>query len=168
MSQVDEVDDLVVNEEPTLPYVKKDQKLSSDFKPAFEALKGGSSKRPDVVDRDVWREARSIKQHAESKKLQGKGVRGDYKDTGSKLVMLDAEGRPPKVEEVSDWISWLNFKKYDDDPAKYSYFNVLCTPHLFSQYGCIFGLTGHDKAQAPPCLGYDQAALTRSHPMPLL
>ena len=151
MSQVDEVDDLVVNEEPTLPYVKKDRELSESFAPAFKALEKDLLLRPPGVGRDIWREAQNIKRIAETKKRQTNGDVGHYKDTGSELVMLDIEGRQPKVKGVSDWISWLNFKKdpIQYEPTKYSYFNVLCTPHLFSQYGCIFGLTGYDLPHAP-------------------
>mmetsp|Transcript_55153 Transcript_55153/g.146336 ORF Transcript_55153/g.146336 Transcript_55153/m.146336 type:complete len:638 (+) Transcript_55153:396-2309(+) len=51
-------------------------------------------------------------------------------------------GKLPKVPLTSDWLIYKNFETYDKEPTKASFFNVLCTPYMYRQYDCIFGLTG--------------------------
>eukprot|EP00327_Prymnesium_parvum_P001666 CAMPEP_0182826970 /NCGR_PEP_ID=MMETSP0006_2-20121128/16663_1 /TAXON_ID=97485 /ORGANISM="Prymnesium parvum, Strain Texoma1" /LENGTH=1174 /DNA_ID=CAMNT_0024954181 /DNA_START=1 /DNA_END=3525 /DNA_ORIENTATION=+ len=155
---VDEVDDLVVNEEPTQPYVKRDEQLSSgandenprlNFIEAFKELKKATINnkqpiRPQKVHQAVWQEAIGIKELAEKMIKQTPSTpRGNYKWDGTEYVMLDSEGRIPKVREQGDWISWMNYVwGRSDKMVKYSYFNVLCTPYLYRKYDCIIGLTG--------------------------
>ena len=68
---VDEVDDLVVNEKPTLLYKAKDDSLTPHYKACYRALSRGES-RPPKVDNTIWNDAKRIKLEADSKI---KGVR---------------------------------------------------------------------------------------------
>ena len=137
---VDEVDDLVVNENPLLRYNKPDEDTSAIFEACYDALRSSTGK-PSHVEWKDWRLAESIKKVAD-----GKVPEQDYRKQDGEIVMLeklpDGTYRTPKVPLDDDWRHYLNFTECGRTPKKLSFFNALCTPYVYSQYNCIFGLTG--------------------------
>jgi hypothetical protein len=100
---VDEVDDLVVNETPTKPYLKKDDELTPDYKQAYAALKAQGSK-PEGVNPKVWESALKTKGEAEAKEKEI-----DFTIQGNVFYMLE-NGKLPKVPLTSDWLIYKNFE----------------------------------------------------------
>ena len=75
-----------------------------------------------------------------------RAVQVDYIKGEGEYLMLekltDGTSRVPKVKLTDDWLEYLNFKEFEIDPKKRTFFNTLCTPYMYNQYACIFGLTG--------------------------
>ena len=137
---VDEVDDLVVNEKPTLLYKARDQSLTPFYKMAYAALIKGKS-RPPKVDSQIWNDCKRIKAEADSKV---RGVHYEKDVQGWAMLEVGADGIPrmPKVPLTDDWLVYRNYADFDLDPAKDTFRNCLCTPYMYTKYCCIFGLTG--------------------------
>jgi hypothetical protein len=115
---VDEVDDLVVNESPTVSYVKEDVEKSPQYLSGYEALIRGSSDRPGDCPNDVWKDCKRIKEVAETKRPGEDYVLGTVSDEDQRqcwLMLEKREGelpRVPKVKLTDDWLEYLNLKDY--------------------------------------------------------
>ena len=139
---VDEVDDLIVNEAPNSHYVKGDVELSPQLVAAFAALKAGSSQPPDGVGDVVWRQAR------DAVTLSGKMQKDKHwrlvqsEDGRTSAIMLDEQGRVPKVPQTAGWLQWVNYVECGIKPEAETSYCTVCTPFVFSKYAGIFGLTG--------------------------
>ena len=134
---VDEVDDLVVNENPLLRYLKPDREQTVEYQRYYKALKEHCSPA-QPYNAKKWKDAQRIKEEMAGKE-EGKHYAAGAND---KFVMLDENHREPKVPLVSDWLEYLNYDRRSNSPDKLSYFNALCTPFMYNKYSCIFGLTG--------------------------
>ncbi|KAL1522513.1 hypothetical protein AB1Y20_017500 [Prymnesium parvum] len=137
---VDEVDDLVVNERPSLLYNAKDELLTPHYKTCYTALINGSGK-PPKVDNAIWEDCIRIKKDADSKV---KGVHYTQGDSGWLMLEEGPDGTPrlPKVPLTNDWLVYKNYQDYEIEPSKNTFRNSLCTPYMYTKYSCIFGLTG--------------------------
>ena len=144
---VDEVDDLVLNEKPSLLYRARDELLTPLYKACYRALIRGEAKPDKAGDgtplpQPVWYECVRIKRLADGKR---RGV--DYeRDVHRGWAMLEEgpDGTPrfPKVPLTDDWLVFKNFADFQLEPSKETFRSCLCTPHLYNKYACIFGLTG--------------------------
>ena len=133
---VDEVDDLVVNEKPTVNYTKADADLSPHMQSALKAVASGGE-RPPKVPSEIWYEAKKWRNVSE-KKTEKK----DYtKGPDGKFVEL-VDGKVAKVPKTYGWLTFLNFSQNGTSATKQTPFLTMCTPYMYCQYACIFGLTG--------------------------
>lgn len=137
---VDEVDDLVVNEKPTLLYTSRDESLTPFYKMSYRALIKGEG-RPLKVDSQVWNACKRIKVEADGK---AKGVHYDKGERGWVMLEEGPDGLPrmPKVPLTDDWLVYKNYADFDLEPSKNTFRNCLCTPFMYTKYASIFGLTG--------------------------
>ena len=142
---VDEVDDLVVNEKPSLLYTARDELLTPQHKACYRALIRGEPKPERAaaapLPQPVWHACVRVKREAGTK------VRGvDYERGARGWEMLEAgpDGAPrfPKVALTDDWLVYKNFEDFQLEPSKDTFRNCLCTPYLYGKYAAIFGLTG--------------------------
>ena len=137
---VDEVDDLVVNEEPSVNYIKPDTDKTPKYKECYRALAQNGSK-PESVTPQVWKDGKRIRDIA-AKKVEGV----DYTRGSGEWLMLEKQktGPPrlPKVPLSDDWLEYKNYATYGKEPSKNTMFNSMCTPYMYNKYDCIFGLTG--------------------------
>ena len=135
-----QVDDLIVNEKPTLLYNTKDADLSPHYKACYGALIKGEGK-PDKVDKAIWDDCTRIARDAAAKV---KGVHFDQGANGWAMLEIGPDGGPrmPKVPLTDDWLVYKNFKDFKVEPHKNTLRNCLCTPYMYNKYECIFGLTG--------------------------
>jgi len=148
---VDEVDDLIVNERPNAHYVKCDVENTPALIKCLAALKLGE-KRPEGISEEIWLRASRDMEVANSR-VKDQHFRvvtdGEGKQT---VIMLDSEGRVPKVPLTSPWLKALNYKLCGVEPTSDSHFACVCTPYVFNMYAGIFGLTGSVGGKAE--LGY--------------
>jgi len=137
---VDEVDDLVINEQPTLLYKASDVSLTPSYKTCYVALMKGE-KRPAGIDNGIWNDCVRIKKEADTKV---KTVHYDRGGSGWIMLELGPDGTPrsPKVPLTDDWLVYKNFVDFGVEPSKDTFRNCLCTPYMYTKYACIFGLTG--------------------------
>jgi hypothetical protein len=142
---VDEVDDLVVNEKPSLLYNKADVELSPQYHACYAALSKGETK-PITAEKMIWEDCKRIKQTADAKKDGTDYVLEKLEDGNKCWLMLekleDGTGRLPKVPLTDDWLVYKNFADFGIEPTKDTFRNCLCTPFMYNKYCCIFGLTG--------------------------
>eukprot|EP00966_Prymnesium_polylepis_P037158 862541-Prymnesium_polylepis.1 len=161
---VDEVDDLVVNEEPTANYRKKDVDETGPFRKALKAAMAGDKDPPVEVPLAMYKEVLRWKKHAASKEKDE-----HYRLQDSKYVALDAFRQIPKVPKTYGWLQYLNYEKFpgmfpDASIERKTPYLTMCTPYMYTkvcwphassvapsrsltlhgpaQYKCIFGLTG--------------------------
>jgi hypothetical protein len=130
---VDEVDDLVVNEKPTLLYQAKDDSLTPHYKACYNALIKGQD-RPAKVDSPIWNDAKRIKREADAK------VQGVHFQLGEQgWIMLeegpDGSARVPKVPLSDDWLVFKNYEDFSMEPAKNTFRSCLCTPFMYQKCG---------------------------------
>ena len=138
---VDEVDDLVVNEKPSLLYTKRDETLTPKYEAAYLALIGGAESPPGGVERAVWDDCVRIKRETDSKV---EGLDFAKSDGGWAMLEMGPDGtpRPPKVPLTDDWLVYKNLQDFELPPSKDTFRSSLCTPYMYNKYACIFGLTG--------------------------
>jgi len=132
---VDEVDDLVVDQDPTSPYVHLDHVKSRFILPCFQALASGSRVKPPGCSESVWQLANTAKRQAEGKR-QGT----DYSRYEGKYCMLN--DRQQVTNHVGHWLNYLNFRDFSRKAQVQSSYFVTCTPHVFNQYEILVGFTG--------------------------
>jgi len=161
---VDEVDDLVVNEKPSLLYKKADALLTPQYSQCYEALHKNLP-CPAGVARALWDDCVRIKREADAKvegvdyaRIQRAASEG-AEDGAAAEVGAAAEGagqkewamletgpdgiaRLPKVPLTDDWLVYKNFADFGLAPSKDTFRSCLCTPIMYNKYCCIFGLTG--------------------------
>ena len=130
---VDEVDELIVDDNPNSSYVKAAD--SSSIAAAFEALKSGATNRPSNVSADLWREASDAKRHA---KLKQK--RKDYVITSDGEVTIYENGKPTHYYAL--WAEYIAFIECGKSPAYQTRFFYQSMPYMLLQYECILGLSG--------------------------
>ena len=144
---VDEVDDLVVNENPNSNYVKEDAERTPQFQACFEVLKRGEFLMPRKVHNPrIWEQAQAAVREAE-RKVEG----DDYRvinEEGKKVAVILVDKKIPKVRLAALWLSYLNYKLSNEPPVAESPFATVCTPYVFNKYGGIFGLSGSVGGQA--------------------
>ena len=58
------------------------------------------------------------------------------------LLTTHESFRLPKAPLIADWLEFLNMEKHKKPAKKQTFFTTLCTPFMYNQYNCIFGLTG--------------------------
>ena len=128
---VDEVDDLIVNERPNAHYVKVDVENTPALVRALAALKTEQPKPDDVAD-DIWQRASRDWAHA-NEKVKDVDYRVVLNAEGKEqLVMLDKEGRVPKVALTAPWLKALAYKLCGEEPTSDSHFACVCTPYVFN------------------------------------
>jgi hypothetical protein len=129
---VDEVDDLIVNEKPVAHYVKEDVKRTPAVKVAYTALKE-QQPRPEGVDEGTWRDATQAFAMAAAMK-EGEHYRVVTAQDGQvKVIILDAQGRIPKVPLVAPWQTALEYTLGGVEPTASSGFACTCTPYIFNK-----------------------------------
>ena len=103
---VDEVDDLVVNEKPSLLYNCTDASLTPHYRACYTALLRGEGK-PPKLDKAIWDDGLRIKREADAKV---KAVHFDRGDRGWAMLEEGPDGTPrlPKVPPTY-WIAgWIH------------------------------------------------------------
>jgi len=144
---VDEVDDLVVNENPNSNYVKEDAERTPDLRKCFGALKDDEIVMPrGVTTVKIWEDAQKCVREAAAK-AEGR----DYRivvEEGRKVAVMLVDGVIPKVRRSAMWLSFLNYKIGGHEPIAESPFATVCTPYVFNKYRGIFGLSGSVGGQA--------------------
>ena len=121
--------------------VKVDVEKTPDLIRCLAALKTDQPKPDDVAD-DIWKRA-SRDWLAASDKVKDKDYRMIVKEDGTPgVLMLDKDGRVPKVALTSPWLKALAYKLCGEEPTADSHFACVCTPYVFNMYAGIFGLTG--------------------------
>ena len=136
---VDEVDDLVVSEEPTVSYVRTDKEKTPSYEQCFAALSADEEK-PAGVDDMIWAECVRAKEEA-SKKIEYT----DYVNTEQNGYEIRINGRTPKLKLSNHWLEYLNYRDHRQTLGPYkkqTFFAAMCTPYMYTKYSCIFGLTG--------------------------
>ena len=94
---VDEVDDLIVNERPNSHYAKADAEFTPELCACYSALKEGAARPPNVSE-EAWARASQDVAYCQEHKQRDVHWRVIVDDRGRrKAIMLDAEGRVPKV-----------------------------------------------------------------------
>ena len=113
---VDEVDDLVVNEKPSLLYNTTDVSLTPHYKACYTALIKGEGK-PGKVDKAIWDDCQRIKREADAKV---KAVHFDRGDKGWAMLEEGPDGtmRLPKVPLTDDWLVYKNYVDFQVTPSK--------------------------------------------------
>ena len=104
---VDEVDDLVVNEKPSLLYNCTDASLTPHYRACYTALLRGEGK-PPKLDKAIWDDGLRIKREADAKV---KAVHFDRGDRGWAMLEEGPDGTPrlPKVPLSDDWLVYKNY-----------------------------------------------------------
>ena len=104
---VDEVDDLVVNEKPSLLYNCADVSLTPHYRACYTALLRGEGK-PPKLDKAIWDDGLRIKAEADSKV---RAVHFDRGDRGWAMLEEGPDGTPrlPKVPLSDDWLVYKNY-----------------------------------------------------------
>jgi len=146
---VDEVDDLVVNENPNSNYVKEDAERTPDLRKCFAALKADEYARlpRGVHDVKLWEQVQAAFKEAKAKR-RGEDYRV-VEEQGKKVAVILVDGVIPKVRRAAMWLSCLNYQLSDDNlPIAESPFATVCTPYVFNKYRGIFGLSGSIGGQA--------------------
>jgi len=140
---VDEVDDLIVNERPTDYYAQSDADLTPQLRKCYKSIKAGDYSLPQGVSEIVWEEAMASVTYCREQTEREKHWRIITDSNGNqRAIMLDAQGRVPKVTLTSPWLTWLNYNECGILPKAETRYAVVCTPYMFNKYACIFGLTG--------------------------
>lgn len=136
---LDEVDELIVDENPNNYYVKNESGSGSLLIDSFRALKAGGigARKPSNVPYRIWNEACKGFKDAKNKKKDR-----DYVQQGNDIYMK-IDGNVKKRSTAT----WLNYVKYyilgdRADVSFQSYFFYQSMPFLMSQYERIFGLSG--------------------------
>ncbi|EGD74278.1 hypothetical protein PTSG_06287 [Salpingoeca rosetta] len=135
---VDEVDDLVIDQNPVSGFVKRDEDNSAHILKCFQALKrsGLAAAKPTGCPERVWNKAQAAFRTAQTWR-EGK----DYALVDGRHRILDGRGRP--THYTSATLQYVNFiAGYNDSPSFDTVFYVVSTPHVFKQYALILGLTG--------------------------
>ena len=144
---VDEVDDLVVNENPNANYVKEDAERTPDLRKCFAALKRDEKLSfLRGVEVRIWEQAKEAVREANSR-VEGR----DYRlvvEGGRQLAVILVNGVIPQVRRAAMWLSYLNYKLSGAQPIAESPFATVCTPYVFNKYAAIFGLSGSVGGQA--------------------
>eukprot|EP01047_Picozoa_sp_COSAG01_P066130 COSAG01_NODE_9069_length_2564_cov_4.288021_1_plen_811_part_10 len=136
---VDEVDDLVIDENPRTNWVEPDVEQSEHILACFDALRtqGDRARKPSGCADSIWQKARGARTRAK-RMTQGK----DYARYGGQYKLLGRQQRILK-NSVSPALDYLNYSEgLVDSVYMRSNSMVTCTPYVFNQYECIFGLTG--------------------------
>jgi hypothetical protein len=141
---VDEVDDLVIDADPRTNYVLRDDELTEHVLDCFEALRDGGvhASMPAGCTHTLWQECQDAK-----RRVDGWVLNKDYKKYIKKgkeeFRMVDSRGCI-RTNTVSLSLTYLNWSKGKTSypVSKQTTSFVTCTPHIFNQYECIFGLTG--------------------------
>ncbi|EGD76212.1 hypothetical protein PTSG_00915 [Salpingoeca rosetta] len=136
---VDEVDDLVIENNPVNAFVKRDEDNSPHVHKCFQALKrsGLRASKPAGCPSHVWNRARGA-----CREVQGWREGRDYALMDGSYCILNERGRP-KADQTSLALEYLNFVSgYNDSPSFKTTNYVIATPHVFKQYAFILGLTG--------------------------
>lgn len=140
---VDEVDDLVVNESPTVMMLKPDDEETHKYRRVYELMNNGVTTKPDDVPQALWKDCERIVQEANTKVEHKDYVKGQGSSSYLMLEQLpDGTSRLPRLALTDDWLEYLNFKTFNTLPVKRTFYASLCTPHMYANYKCIFGLTG--------------------------
>jgi len=138
---VDEVDDLVVNENPNTNYVKEDVERTPDLRKCFAACKKGEFMLPrGVRSQKMWDEAQKVAKEAD-KKVEGRDYRV-IEENGKKVAVILVDGKIPKVRQTALWLTYRNYLLSGTEPNAESPFATVCTPYIFNKYRAIFGLSG--------------------------
>jgi len=144
---VDEVDDLVVNENPNANYVKEDAERTPDLRKCFAALRKNEITMPrGVRTTKIWEEAQRAVKDAKGR-VEGKHYRVVEED-GKRVAVILVDGVIPKVRRTEPWLSYLNYTLSGTEPVAESPFATVCTPYVFNKYRGIFGLSGSVGGQA--------------------
>eukprot|EP01044_Picomonas_judraskeda_P001987 COSAG03_NODE_130_length_12039_cov_8.050180_3_plen_279_part_01 len=140
----DEVDDLVIDKEPTVNYLKKEKENGRKILECFQALeraRGKPARCPDLI----WTMAKEARAKA-LKWTEGKEYRVITIDGVEGYTLLNSRG-----QDDGDYSLELEYLKYkylksaggvSRRPQYKSQYFTTCVPHIFNQYRCIFGLTG--------------------------
>eukprot|EP00056_Hartaetosiga_gracilis_P013728 m.229979 g.229979 ORF g.229979 m.229979 type:complete len:1784 (-) comp13889_c0_seq1:72-5423(-) len=134
----DEVDDLIIDSDPTTAYVRHDNDHSRWVGRCFEALKqsGVNASMPNGCPTMIWNKSKSARSAVASWR-EGKDVGFD----GTKFRILDSRGRITTFTSMTlQYYNYIN--GYNSNPNFESVYYVVSTPHIFSQYHMLFGLTG--------------------------
>ena len=145
---VDEVDNLVIDGDPTTNYVHKDTERTQYIRGCFQELQdnGARATRPAGCPDYVWQKAKSAKQTVDGW-TEGKDYGLFRRGTTNQYRMMDKRGRLENTTSVP--LQYLNYTTGKvSNPVWQSHYFVTCTPHIFRQYDCIFGLTGSVGGQA--------------------
>lgn len=135
------MDDLVIDENPISRYARTDNMWTKYVKPAFVAVRQGDGKPSDCPQK-IWTEVEEAKRTCEgwTENINYKYHNGKYRDVNEK---------GQATSYVSMALDYLNFiSNYEPDPPYSTTWFVTCTPYIFNQYECIFGLTGSVGGQA--------------------
>ena len=128
-----QVDDLVVNEDPAVNYIKPDADKTPSYKACFRALAQGGSK-PEAVSPQVWKDGKRIRDVA-AKKVEGH----DYARGGNQWLMLEKQksgpSRLPKVPMTDDWLEYKNCETCEEQPPS--------SPHLVAQPSRAASILSH-------------------------
>jgi len=144
---VDEVDDLVVNENPNANYAKEDAERTPDLRKCFAALKRGEILMPrGVLNESIWSEAKRAVAESEQR-VEGRDYRV-VEQGGKRMAIILVNGVIPKVHRTELWLSYINYKLGAVEPIAESPFATVCTPYVFNKYRGIFGLSGSVGGQA--------------------
>ncbi len=131
---VDEVDDLIVSDHPNTTYVQRDND-SDKFKRYLDLLRANSNAHcpsNDPLDKWVWKQTSSAFNNRNNR---------DYKEVKGKYVLLGERGEML----VNTYCIGLEAKGYLErnfEPSLKTRYYQLSLPHMFGQYGTIFGLSG--------------------------
>ena len=138
---VDEVDDLVVNENPNSNYVKEDADFTPDLRKCFQSLRRDEPVMPRGVKKaEIWQFAMRAKKEALQKK-EGKDYR-IVEENGKRVAVILVNGVIPKVRLAATWLQYLNYTLSGTEAVSESPFATVCTPYVFNKYRAIFGLSG--------------------------
>eukprot|EP01046_Picozoa_sp_COSAG06_P030661 COSAG06_NODE_2926_length_6082_cov_2.907237_2_plen_830_part_00 len=135
---VDEVDDLVIDKEPTVNYLKKEVENGRKILECFRSLERARGK-PDRCPDRIWTMAREARAKA-LKWTQGKEYRLITVDGVKGYTLLNSRGQ--NDGDYSLELEYLKYKNLSRRPQYKSQYFTTCVPHIFNQYRCIFGLTG--------------------------
>ena len=135
---VDEVDDLVIDKEPTVNYLKKEVENGRKILECFRSLERARGK-PDRCPDRIWTMAREARAKAKEWK-EGTEYRAISTDGVEGYTLLNSRGQDDG--DYSLELEYLKYKNFRRRPQYKSQYFTTCVPHIFNQYRCIFGLTG--------------------------
>jgi hypothetical protein len=138
---VDEVDALIVDEDPNTKYVRPDAERSKTLPQLFSALKRGRGNAPELAGDPMYPTARSAYKSAQAMLLAGENKPNGYAILGTDFKKCDSNGAVQQGA-YSLALVYLCYERFGTVPKAQTYFFYQSTPHMLKQYAAIVGLSG--------------------------
>ena len=147
---VDEVDDLVVNENPNSNYVKEDAERTPDLRKCFAALKADEYARlpRGVHDVKLWEQVQAAFKEAKAKR-RGEDYRV-VEEQGKKVAVILVDGVIPKVSACMYGMCMVYARRHPRATYMTRCMRTLCPHSTCCAALCLRRMRAHDARACPP------------------